>query len=214
MSVLAERAGPSLPLPRGTRFTALVVAADAAVRAEVVRRLQRLGALEVASASCLSEARRIAAASGPREMAVVEPVLDDGSGIGLITELRAAGWGAGIVLSSHQSPFAVRAAMAAGARGFVVTGAAGPAVPALGGDPVLSRARARQGASAGAEGLSSREVQVLQQVADGRSNKDIGETLGLSALTVKSHLARIARKLGTGDRAAMVALALRARVIA
>ena len=33
------------------------------------------------------------------------------------------------------------------------------------------------------------------------------------ALTVKSHLARIARKLGTGDRAEMVALAMRAGVI-
>ena len=38
-------------------------------------------------------------------------------------------------------------------------------------------------------------------------------SLGLSALTVKSHLARIARKLGTGDRAEMVALAMRAGVI-
>ena len=45
------------------------------------------------------------------------------------------------------------------------------------------------------------------------SNKQIGEQLGLSALTVKSHLARIARKLGTGDRAEMVAMAMRAGVI-
>ena len=35
----------------------------------------------------------------------------------------------------------------------------------------------------------------------------------LSALTVKSHLARIARKLGTGDRAGMVAVALRTGII-
>ena len=41
----------------------------------------------------------------------------------------------------------------------------------------------------------------------------IGVSMGLSALTVKSHLARIARKLGTGDRAEMVALAMRAGVI-
>ena len=38
-----------------------------------------------------------------------------------------------------------------------------------------------------------REVEVLQLVADGQSNKQIGDVLGLSALTVKSHLARIAR---------------------
>jgi len=37
--------------------------------------------------------------------------------------------------------------------------------------------------------------------------------MGLSALTVKSHLARIARKLGTGDRAGMVAVALRTGII-
>ena len=42
---------------------------------------------------------------------------------------------------------------------------------------------------------------------------DTGEAMGLSALTIKSHLARIARKLGTGDRAGMVAAAMRARVI-
>jgi DNA-binding NarL/FixJ family response regulator len=61
--------------------------------------------------------------------------------------------------------------------------------------------------------MSQREVEVLQLVADGHSNRDVGEQLGLSALTVKSHLARIARKLGTGDRAEMVMLALRAGVI-
>jgi DNA-binding NarL/FixJ family response regulator len=56
-------------------------------------------------------------------------------------------------------------------------------------------------------------VEVLQLVADGNSNRDIGVALSLSALTVKSHLARIGRKLGTGDRAEMVAVALRAGVI-
>ena len=57
------------------------------------------------------------------------------------------------------------------------------------------------------------EIEVVRLVADGRSNKWIGEQLSLSALTVKSHLARIGRKLGTGDRAHMVALAMRAGVI-
>ena len=67
--------------------------------------------------------------------------------------------------------------------------------------------------SALSEQLSAREVEVLQLVADGQSNKEIGEALSLSALTVKSHLSRIGRKLGTGDRAQMVALAMRAGVI-
>ncbi|MGH9005846.1 MAG: response regulator transcription factor, partial [Acidimicrobiia bacterium] len=66
----------------------------------------------------------------------------------------------------------------------------------------------------GPDGLSAREVEVLRLVADGQSNRDVGETLGLSPLTVKSHLARIGRKLGSGDRAEMVALALRAGIFA
>lgn len=216
MSVLAERTGPILPFPRGARFSALVLAGDPAVRAELVRRLERLGGQDVVAVATVAQARAVAA-SGAREIAVVEPVLEDGSGIGLLAELRVAGWGAGLVLTSHQSPFAVRAAIAMGAQAFVVTGR-----PHAGDHDGSSPAeehrhtplRGRFGATAGADGLSSREVQVLQQVAEGHSNKDIGDSLGLSALTVKSHLARIARKLGTGDRAAMVALALRAHVIA
>ena len=57
--------------------------------------------------------------------------------------------------------------------------------------------------------LTTRELGVLRLVADGQSNRQIGEHLGLSALTVKSHLARISRKIGTGDRAEMVAYAIR-----
>lgn len=58
--------------------------------------------------------------------------------------------------------------------------------------------------------LTAREIEVLRLVADGRSNKWIAEHLALSALTVKSHLARISRKLGTGDRSHLVAIAMRA----
>ena len=61
--------------------------------------------------------------------------------------------------------------------------------------------------------LSEREIEVLRRVADGRSNREIGTELGLSALTVKSHLARISRKLGTGDRAQLVAISIRADLL-
>ncbi len=62
--------------------------------------------------------------------------------------------------------------------------------------------------------LTARELGVLELVAAGRTNRKIGEELGLSALTVKSHLARISRKLGTGDRAELVAIVIRAGRIA
>lgn len=61
--------------------------------------------------------------------------------------------------------------------------------------------------------LSAREIGVLELVADGLSNRRIGDQLGLSALTIKSHLARISRKLGTGDRAELVAIVMRAGLV-
>jgi DNA-binding CsgD family transcriptional regulator len=61
--------------------------------------------------------------------------------------------------------------------------------------------------------LTPRELEVLKLVADGRSNKWIAEELSLSALTVKSHLSRISRKLGTGERSHQVAVAMRAGVL-
>lgn len=46
------------------------------------------------------------------------------------------------------------------------------------------------------EALSQGEVEVLTQVARGRSNRQIAEELFIAEVTVKSHLSRILRKLG------------------
>jgi len=61
--------------------------------------------------------------------------------------------------------------------------------------------------------LSAREKQVLELVAEGRTNTEIADVLGLAGGTIKSHLGRIGHKLGTGDRAAMVTTALRTGLI-
>lgn len=57
--------------------------------------------------------------------------------------------------------------------------------------------------------LTAREIQVVQLVARGMTNPEIGAELGLSPATVKQHMARIAVKLGTGDRAGIVGTAIR-----
>ncbi len=151
--------------------------------------------------STVAEARARAAA-GVADLCVAEAGLPDGSGIALVRELRAAGWQRGMVLTTSDDPYSVRAAISAGVRSYLVSTATASA-------PV----RTGEARGEGVDSLSAREVQVLQLVADGKSNKDIGEALGLSALTVKSHLARIARKLGTGDRAEMVVTAMRAGAV-
>lgn len=213
MTALVERHGrpPHGPqVPPAARFTAIVVIASPFVRETVGRGLRAVGAAEVVEASCLAEARVRALGTLARDLAVVEASLPDGSGLHLLRELRDLGWRRGLALSGAEDPYTVRAALAAGVRAFLVSPAAGH-VPKSGSGGVPPRPRAAR--LAGADGLSQREVEVLQLVADGRSNKEIGEALGLSALTVKSHLARIARKLGTGDRAEMVVVAMRAGVV-
>lgn len=214
MTTLVDRAHIALPTQRTPRFTALVAVASPAARETIARTLRSVGARDVLEAGSVAEARVRATTGTSRELAVVAAGLPDGSGTSLVAELRTAGWPHALVLSSTDDPYAVRAALGAGARAYVViTGdAAGmsPAAPLAGQSAAASRYSPR-GLTAS---LSAREIEVLGLVANGRSNKEVGESLGLSALTVKSHLARIARKLGTGDRAEMVAVALRAGVIA
>jgi two-component system, NarL family, response regulator LiaR len=63
------------------------------------------------------------------------------------------------------------------------------------------------------ETLTARELEVLQLLAFGHTNKDIAEQLFISPDTVKTHLEHIFEKLGTSDRTAAVAEALRRRLI-
>ena len=186
--------------PRGRRSIALVAVQDLAAREVAVRVLRALGASEVVAATTVVEARR-AAAAHVGDLCVVEAGLQDGAGVALVRDLRAAGWSRAVVVSTTDDPWTTRAALSTGVRCFLTTTAGGATAPVL------------PSAPEGLQALSAREVEVLQLVAEGRSNRDVGEALGLSALTVKSHLARIARKLGTGDRAEMVLISLRAGVI-
>jgi two-component system, NarL family, response regulator DegU len=64
-----------------------------------------------------------------------------------------------------------------------------------------------------AETLTAREVEVLQLLAFGHTNKDIAEQLFISPDTVKTHLEHIFEKLGASDRTAAVAEALRRHLI-
>jgi DNA-binding response OmpR family regulator/DNA-binding CsgD family transcriptional regulator len=58
--------------------------------------------------------------------------------------------------------------------------------------------------------LTGREAEVLLWIAQGKSNRDIGEILGLSPRTVNKHLEQIYQKLGVENRASAAVAALRA----
>jgi DNA-binding NarL/FixJ family response regulator len=63
------------------------------------------------------------------------------------------------------------------------------------------------------ESLTSREIEVLSQIAEGNRNRDIGEKLFITEETVKVHIKNIMGKLGASDRTQAVAIAIRRGII-
>lgn len=63
------------------------------------------------------------------------------------------------------------------------------------------------------DALTSREVEVLRQVADGNGNKRIAHQLGISEETVKAHMKNILAKLDANDRTHAVTIAVRRGII-
>jgi DNA-binding NarL/FixJ family response regulator len=63
------------------------------------------------------------------------------------------------------------------------------------------------------EALTTREVEVLQQIAGGNRNRDIAEKLFIAEETVKVHIKHVMEKLGAADRTQAVAIAVRRGII-
>lgn len=63
------------------------------------------------------------------------------------------------------------------------------------------------------EDLTPREIQVLQRIAGGNRNRDIGELLFISEETVKVHIKHIMDKLGAKDRTEAITIAVRRGII-
>jgi DNA-binding NarL/FixJ family response regulator len=121
-----------------------------------------------------------------------------------------------LMLSMHTEETWVRQAMDAGARGYVLKNALdlelGSAIRRIvSGETVLDGQIATQSNLKGerAEGLTAREVEILQLICDGKSNKEIAAQLHLSANTVAVHRANIMDALGIHKTAELVVYAIR-----
>jgi len=120
-----------------------------------------------------------------------------------------------LMLSMHAEETLVRQAMAAGARGYVLKNAldldlAAAVKRIAAGETVMDPALAQPAALAGERNkrLTPRELEVLQLICDGLSNKEIAEKLELSANTVAVHRANIMNTLGVHKTAELVVYAL------
>ncbi len=111
-----------------------------------------------------------------------------------------------IMLSIDEGEDDIHRALTAGALGYLgksVTAAEllSAIEAAISGEVYVADAlRERLAARGQRPALSPREVEVLRHVVDGRSNREIASTLGLSEVTVKVHVGHILQKLSVDDR--------------
>jgi DNA-binding NarL/FixJ family response regulator len=121
-----------------------------------------------------------------------------------------------LMLSMHPEETLVRQALEAGARGYILKSAAdlelGAAIRRLVAgelvlDSQLHRPETLKGERSAA--LTPRELEILQMIVDGKSNKEIAASLNLSANTVAVHRANIMDALGIHKTAELVVYAIR-----
>ena len=159
------------------------------------------------------------------DVMILDLSLPGRSGLVVLPEVVAAlapSGGRVLVLTMHDDPAHMKAVLTAGASGFVVKQAAHAellssirAVHAgrkpIGGveftDEALESFVGRAGAGP-LSGLSSREIEVLCDIARGFTTKQIAERLGIGLKTVDTYRARLAEKLGVRDRSDIVRIAL------
>jgi DNA-binding NarL/FixJ family response regulator len=123
------------------------------------------------------------------------------------------------MLSMHSEPDYVRTCLDAGARGYLLKNAMDlelvDAVRRIAaGEQVLDPRLGRLGGSnESTPSLSTRELEVLQLIVHGKSNKEIAIVLTLSVNTVSVHRANIMQTLGIHNTAALVVHAIRTGLV-
>ena len=213
---------PSSELPLPTPV--LVVEDEPLIQQRLARILAQLGYQPdmLCFASTLAAARQLAA-QRHYALALVDLGLPDGNGTALIAALRAQDATMGIlVISAWSTEEAILQALRAGATGdllkerddlevmlsirSVLRGGA-PIDPFIARRVMIefqqqpaSPAVAPMAAASEDDALSPREIDILQQVANGLSHRETAERLHISRHTVEAHIRNIYRKLSVNSR--------------
>jgi DNA-binding NarL/FixJ family response regulator len=201
----------------GDRITVMLVDDHALVRRGFRRMLDDDETLEVvAEASNGAEAVQFAEKLKP-QVIVMDCQLPQMTGLEATRKiLQDRPDTAILMLSMHSEDTLVRQALEAGARGYVLKNAleldlaraikevaAGNLVL----DPQVKRSEALKGERE--TGLTARELEILQHIVAGKSNKEIASDLNLSVNTVSVHRANIMDRLGIHKTAELVVYAIR-----
>ncbi len=124
-----------------------------------------------------------------------------------------------IVLTTFDGDEDIYRALQAGARGYLLKG--------MFGDELLDAIRAvhagksrippavaeRLASRMGGPGLTTRELEVLEHIVRGQSNKEIGNSLCISEATVKTHINNLLGKLGVTDRTQAATTAIQRGIV-
>lgn len=121
-----------------------------------------------------------------------------------------------LVLTMHDSPEYISTALSHGARGYVLKDVPTDEIKTaidtvMAGEVYLctgAEASLKPRIADGREPLTSREQTVLLELAQGKSNRDVAETLNISVHTVETHRKNIKRKLGISSTAGLTRYAL------
>jgi two-component system, NarL family, response regulator DevR len=163
----------------------------------------------VGEASTVRQAIGRIAATRP-DVAVLDVRLPDGSGIDLCRDIRSAHPTVQcLMLTAYDDDEASYAAVIAGAAGYVLKDIRGLGLlasirrAARGEqlvDPAVSRRVVERATLAHDAELGMREGQILNLIAEGMTNRQIGEQLGLAEKTVKNYVSGLLSKLGMERR--------------
>lgn len=170
----------------------------------------------VGEASSGDEAVALAVSLAPA-VVVMDCAMPGASGLEATRRILAERPGTAVLmLSMHAERTLVAQAMAAGARGYVLKNAVDLDLAAAvrrvaAGETVLDPAVGDEAALKGEvrHGLRPRELEVLQLICQGMSNREIAATLGLSVNTVSVHRANIMNRLDVHKTADLVVYAMR-----
>ena len=154
------------------------------------------------------------------DVALMDVRLPDMSGIdAMITILSGSPHARVIMVTSSEGDAEIERALEGGAKGYVLKSmpprevleairkvhAGKKAIP-----PEIAMQLANHMSD---ETLTAREIEILQQVAEGNRNRDIADRLFISEGTVKVHLQHIMDKLGASDRTQAITIAVRRGII-
>lgn len=135
-------------------------------------------------------------------VALIDVSLGSESGLDLCKALRCENQQLQVVLMSGSGRVPRTVARAAGARGFFPKSCSADAIAAAVRQVSLGKMQfIRPGACGAGQALSKRELDVLQELVNGLTNREVAAALLLSHHTVKRHTSRVYRKLGARNRA-------------